>query len=153
MTPEVKDLIKRASKHLAIKDIMLFESLFERPERDPEKMGRAVKQEYKREVRYFTDDKEKQIEGPPHLQVLIALGIRLSAVDGSAEDAPFVVIEADFLVNYEMSDDLDPDCIKAFANNNAVHNVWPFWRQHVFDIVARARLPQLEIPLYSGIIL
>jgi hypothetical protein len=45
----------------------------------------------------------------------------------------------------------DVTCIKIFAELNSVHNVWPFWRQHVFDIVSRARLPHLNVPLFSGV--
>ncbi|MBB1062084.1 hypothetical protein H4F98_16035 [Lysobacter spongiae] len=84
--------------------------------------------------------------------MLVSLGTRLvpPSQDNDSEVDAFFVIEADFLVNYEMKADIDQECIKAFADNNAVHNVWPFWRQHVFDMVSRARLPQLEIPLYSG---
>ncbi|MEO8460730.1 MAG: hypothetical protein ABI451_09395, partial [Dokdonella sp.] len=66
------------------------------------------------------------------------------------EPAIYFLIEAAFLVEYDVTGALEEDAIAAFANFNAVHNVWPFWRQHVFDIVQRARLPQLEIPLFSG---
>jgi preprotein translocase subunit SecB len=49
-----------------------------------------------------------------------------------------------------MTGELDEKALATFANLNGVHNVWPFWRQHVYDIVQRARLPQLDIPLFAG---
>lgn len=152
MTPEVKDQIRQASENLKIQDIILFECRLDRPERDPTKLAATVAQEHKREVRFFTGQHETPHGSSSILQVLVSLGTRLvpPSKDDESEADAFFVIEADFLVNYEMKADIDQECIKAFADNNAVHNVWPFWRQHVYDMVSRARLPHLEIPLYSG---
>ncbi|MBX3691718.1 hypothetical protein [Dokdonella sp.] len=152
MTPEIKDQIRQASENLKIQDIVLFECRLERPERDPAKLAATVTQEHKRQVRYFSGRPESGGEEAAILQVLVSLGTRLvpPSSEGEEETEPFFLIEADFLVVYEMKADIDQECIKAFADNNAVHNVWPFWRQHVFDMVSRARLPHLEIPLYSG---
>ncbi|MBL0039624.1 MAG: hypothetical protein IPP28_00945 [Xanthomonadales bacterium] len=69
---------------------------------------------------------------------------------GREDPNAIFIIEADFLVNYEIKSEIDEECIKAFADNNAAHNVWPFWRQHVFDTISRARLPHLDIPLFLG---
>ena len=83
------------------------------------------------------------------LQVIVALGIRIAGLH--AKNRPiYFEIEADFLVEYEVRAKLSEAAIKAFADANSVHNVWPFWRQHVFDIVSRARLPHLQVPLFNG---
>jgi preprotein translocase subunit SecB len=149
MTPETKDQIKQASNSLKILDVVLFESKFERPERDPSKMDRDGMQQFKREVQFFLPEADVLKDGNLYLQVLVALGVRVVAVEGTEEDLPVFIIEADFLVNYQMDSSLDAECIKAFANYNSVHNVWPFWRQHVYDVIARSRLPHIDIPLYS----
>lgn len=149
MTPETKDQIKQASNSLKILDVVLFESKFERPERDPSKMDRDGMQQFKREVQFFLPEADVLKDGNLYLQVLVALGVRVVAVEGTEEDLPVFIIEADFLVNYQMDSSLDAECIKAFANHNSVHNVWPFWRQHVYDVIARSRLPHIDIPLYS----
>lgn len=154
MTPEIKDRIRRASKELKLHDIMLYESSFKRPERDPVKLGENGTQEHMREVRYFTSaiatESKAEAGSAGLLQVLVTLGTRVVPDGGEEDRLAAFQIEAAFLVIYEMQSEIDTDCIKAFADNNAVHNVWPFWRQHVFDVVSRGRLPQLEIPLYSG---
>jgi hypothetical protein len=71
------------------------------------------------------------------------------------EDPPvYFEIEADFLIEYDVRGEPSNEAIKLFAefaDLNSVHNVWPFWRQHVFDIVSRARLPHLNVPLFSGV--
>jgi preprotein translocase subunit SecB len=150
MTPETKDQIKQASDSLKILDVVLFESKFERPERDPGKLDREGMQQLKREVQFFQpDDEDAFKDGKRYLQVLVSLGVRVVASEGTEEDKPVFFIEADFLVNYQMSNSLDAECIKAFSNHNSVHNVWPFWRQHVYDVIARSRLPHIDIPLYS----
>ncbi len=154
MTPETKELIRKASQNLKIKDILLFESRFDRPERNIEKQGKQARQEHKREVRFFTneDAEEGAAEtSPAVLQVLVSLGTRLMPNESREDVQAYFQIEAEFLVSYEMQGTIDQECMRAFSDNNAVHNVWPFWRQHVFDIVSRARLPHLEIPLYSGL--
>jgi hypothetical protein len=40
--------------------------------------------------------------------------------------------------------------VKEFTSFNAVHNVWPFWRQVVFDLCRSARLPDVFVGLYRN---
>jgi len=61
-------------------------------------------------------------------------------------------VEATYLVIYELVSPLSEEALKAFADFNVVHNVWPFWRQHVFDLIGQARLPELQIPLFAGVV-
>lgn len=150
MTPETKELIRQASRQLRIKDIILFQARFERPNRDPDKMAASGRQEFMRQVQFFTGQVSEEADAVRFLQVVVSLGTRVVPAKVEDGDLPLFTIEAEFLINYEMKDALNEDQLKAFADNNAVHNVWPFWRQHVFDVVQRARLPHLNIPLYSG---
>jgi preprotein translocase subunit SecB len=87
------------------------------------------------------------------LQVRVSLGTRVVQQVEEGEPRALFVIEADYLVEYEMTDDVPDDALKAFAEFNAIHNVWPFWRQHVFGVVDRGRLPRLEVPLFEGVVL
>src|SRR3546814_7740026 len=99
----------------------------------------------KRGVEYQIIGVDSEGASERQLQVLVELGVRISSDAPDGVDAPIhVQIEAEFVVVYEVLDDIDETSIPQFANFNAVHNVWPFWRQHVFDIVQRARLPQIE---------
>lgn len=102
-----------------------------------------------REVKYLLGDAE--FGGKTHkiLQVIVTLGVRVVADKDGDDPAVCFLIEADFLVEFEMSSDLDEKAVEAFANFNATHNAWPFWRQHVYDVVQRGRLPHIDIPLYS----
>src|SRR3546814_16827182 len=108
-----------------------------------------VHQAHKRVVEYQIIEVDSEGASERQLQVLVELGVRISSDAPDGVDAPIhVQIEAEFVVVYEVLDDIDETSISQFANFNAVHNVWPFWRQHVFDIVQRGRLPQIEVPLF-----
>lgn len=146
--------VLEALKHLRLKDIMLATSRFQRPSDELVAEGEKLLQQHKRAVGFSVGsvvEAEEEIEKRV-FQVLVHLGTRVvSDSIEQSEAAPHFEIEAEFLVLYEMTGDIEEAALTAFANFNAVHNAWPFWRQHVFDIVQRGRLPQLEIPLFSGV--
>src|SRR3546814_3512801 len=111
-----------------------------------------VHQAHKRVVEYQIIEVDSEGASERQLQVLVELGVRISSDAPDGVDAPIhVQIEAEFVVVYEVLDDIDETSISQFANFNAVHNVWTFWRQHVFDIVQRGRLHQIEVQLFSGV--
>jgi hypothetical protein len=152
--PDRDELLAEAVKALRIRDVMLNESRFWRPTPPPTDSDTIeVGQRTKRAVRYVLGDVSADAEGSVNLlQVIVALGIRIVGANGDPEKAPiYFEIEADFLVEYDVTIKLSDAAISAFADNNSVHNVWPFWRQHVFDTVSRGRLPHLDIPLFGGV--
>ncbi len=141
-----------AAKQLSIKDVVLAACRFERPAQGIPAVGTEVRQEHKRGVEYQVSEVEVEGGTERQLQVLVELGIRISADAPEGVEAPiYVQIEAEFVVVYEVIGEIEDSAISLFANFNAVHNAWPFWRQHVFDLVQRARLPQIEVPLFSGV--
>lgn len=96
---------------------------------------------------------EGEVEGRSirFLQVTVSLGIRLVAPTERVPDRPVLFyIEAKFAANYEILEEVDAELVTAFSKFNSVHNVWPFWRQHVYDIAQRGYLPSLDVPLFSG---
>lgn len=150
---KVKDqgLVSRAAESLKLRDIALFSSRFERPVENIPPML-AADQQAMRQVTVAKGDIELEPETKKVVQIRVTLGARLAASkeDSDSESEVYYLIEATFLVEYEQISDVSDEALAAFANFNAVHNVWPFWRQHVFDIVSRGRLPQLEVPLFAG---
>lgn len=152
MNSESESRILNAAQALKLRDIQLFEAWFDRPKAVFSAEQPAARQEHLRGVQYVIGDTELE-DGKSYkiLQFLVHLGTRVvnDVPDGEAD--VYFRIEAKFLVEYEMTSALEEDAIKAFADYNAVHNAWPFWRQHVYDIVQRSRLPHLDIPLFPGI--
>ena len=144
MNKEQEQLVAKAVKALQLQDIVLFESRLSRPNdiaSEQKEFSLLVKQG----VSYNVHKKE----GGDLLLIKVELGVRLvDSVDDIDETKVFVEIEADYIVQYRLLDELDETALSCFADYNAVHNVWPFWRQHVFDLVQRSRLPHINIPLF-----
>jgi len=88
----------------------------------------------------------------------VHLGVRLLDADmvsneDDAEEqqqAAVAVIEAAFRAEYAVTELPTDHQIEEFVNFNAVHNVWPFWREVVFRLARSARLPAIWVPLYSA---
>jgi hypothetical protein len=141
-----QEALKSAVGALKLKDIVLHEARFSRPnEADSETPAQEL---VKRAVAF------KRIAATDNagecLRILVGLGVRFAGVSESSDGPIFLEIEADFVAEYEVKSELTEEAITAFAGFNAVHNVWPFWRQHVYDVVNRGRLAPIDIPLYSG---
>lgn len=152
MNSENESKVLTAAKALKLRDIQLFEARFDRPKPVFSTEQPAAHQERMRGVQYVMGDAELE-DGKSHkiVQFIVHLGTRVVSDVPNGEPDVYFRIEAKFLVEYEMTSAIDEDAIKAFADFNAVHNAWPFWRQHVYDIVQRSRLPHLDIPLFPGI--
>jgi hypothetical protein len=92
------------------------------------------------------------------LQVSVNLGLRLvesldSSSETSEEDEKIVyTIEVALITEFELMDtSFSEEDVEQFAERNAVHVAWPFWRQHVFSTLQSASLPVLQIPLMAGV--
>lgn len=141
------DLIRQATQALKVKDIVLFECKLIQGTEPPE--GAAPVLQQKRATQLVRARSTAESAFDDVMQVRVSLGVRL-AYDVETEAKVVFEVEADFVVDYECVSELTVDAATAFSEINSVHIVWPFWRQHVFDMVARARLPQIEVPLLSG---
>ena len=60
-------------------------------------------------------------------------------------------ITACFAATYRYQDGLSEAAISEFMRYNAVHNTWPFWREHALRMSAEARLPRPTIPLMKPV--
>lgn len=166
MMPRSIDLGEAISA-LKLVDITLLNAQFDRP--SPKmRVDESFAHQHFRQVVYrvFDNvDSEKESGEEKRFFVIVKLGVRLvlepdkneGSNDGAeAQDAAEVepevlnTIEANFIVEYAMKGQPSDESLAAFAKFNSVHNVWPFWRQHVFDIVQRGSLPKVDIPLFSG---
>jgi hypothetical protein len=64
------------------------------------------------------------------------------------DDLVFLV-EATLCVVIQLKRDFDQKDMDPFFANCCAHMAWPFWRQHVFDVVARSKLPQVPLPIFT----
>lgn len=147
-----KKLICEASKNLRLKSINLFESNLRRFNDLPEEgeLGQQFKLEVQPEKINFASTNQVA----EFLRVYVDLGVRVVLVsdeDENNEPVPMFQIEATYQVDYELIDSIEQAALDEFAKFNAVHNVWPFWRQYVFSIANQAGLPCPEVPLNTSL--
>ena len=95
--------------------------------------------------------------GTPEMGVSVAwelndgvLGCRIDfgTVFRDRDDAPFEIFAA-YRVIYILApgDPPIPQDINQFAHWNAVFNVWPYWRELVGNLLARAGMPAFMVPV------
>jgi preprotein translocase subunit SecB len=138
-----KKLIVQASEKLELLDIVLYESNFKRftESHNQLKLGQQNKLSVRAETGEAIDNENSPIN---IFRVFVELGIRVNNVSNQEK---LYQVEATFRVDYELKNDVNEEALKEFAHFNAVHNVWPFWRQFVFSTTNQAHLPCPEIPL------
>ena len=81
------------------------------------------------------------------VRVYIELGARL--VDPRVTDEAESVrafIEAEFVAEYTIDEELEQACIDEFALKNASYHVWPYWREFLMSQCGRMHLPRLMLP-------
>jgi len=144
-----KTLTAQAAQHLKLRSIVLFECSLQRLKELSQQ--KTLGQQNKRGVRAMTGEAS---EGDRHFhlfRVLVELGVRAVELPEQDEQdvTPLFQIEAIFQINYELTSEVDQTALHEFANYNAVHNAWPFWRQFVFTTANQAGLPCPEVPLLT----
>lgn len=164
-----KQLINTAAKSLALVDIALLEQSL-KTNQDDYYLGELKAQDYTQQhmlnvtktlLSYSNEEREFNT-----LAVRVKLGVRLvefeggesgkdlqdvEDVEGGAEEIKRVYAEitADYLAEYLIVGDIPPmEALDEFSNFNAIHNVYPFWREMVFSTAKNARLPKIFISLY-----
>ena len=146
-----KKVIETAASKLELMGITLDESSLIRGEEDPLTYPSVVTQQSMMNVSaecisYNSDDKNIDI-----FRSYVHLGIRAVKEEESEEKEVFFAVEATYRVDYMLNDSLSDDEATEFSQFNSVHNVWPFWRQYVFETVRNADLPPLVVPLMRGV--
>ncbi|QVL50047.1 MAG: hypothetical protein KFB96_06145 [Thiocapsa sp.] len=147
---EAENLVNEAIAGLRLRDIVLYKSRLFRGEVMPDQDELEALQQHKRGVRFSVEEQDRSGNSTRELHVMVSLGERVVDCVSDQDPKVYFGIEADYFVIYEMICPISQDALTAFADFNAVHNVWPFWRQHVFDLVGKARLPTLQVPLFTG---
>lgn len=156
-----KKLITSATEKLELLNIVLHEAkLLRNKNEDQLAYPSDLRQQFMTVIRgeeltFETSDKSQ--EQVNLFRVYVELGVR--AVREQAEKKPtkhkssqkvYFTVEATFRVDYLVKDKLTKKEAEEFANFNAVHNVWPFWREHVLHSLRAAELPLLNVPLMRG---
>jgi len=80
------------------------------------------------------------------VRIYVRLGTRWVTPNDNEEPDVKAFIEAYFIAEYRMTEDLEPECIDEFAQHNASFHVWPYWREFLSSQCERLRLPRVVLP-------
>lgn len=80
------------------------------------------------------------------VRIYVRLGTRWVTPNDNEEPDVKAFIEADFIAEYRMTEDLEQECIDEFARHNASFHVWPYWREFLSSQCERLRLPRVVLP-------
>lgn len=78
------------------------------------------------------------------LRVTIDLGVRWINTNKSEEEK--AKIEASYVVEYKIINELTDEAIEEFSLKNASYHVWPYWRELVSTNSEKMRLPRFMMP-------
>ena len=146
--------VRRAQDKLEIREIVLHTSSLERdPSIDPLLYPTHIRQKSKVNVSVdkvsFVDDEDGTIR---ILRAYVQLVVRgYDEDEKGAETEALFTIQGEYRVDYLERKELTESELDAFTQFNSVHNVWPFWRQHVYETVSTASLPRITIPFFRAI--
>ena len=149
-----KRAVGRAHDKLEFRDIVLHTSSLERDANiDPLLYPTHVRRKSKVKVSVdkvsFEDDEDDTIR---ILRAYVQLVVRgYNEDEEGAETDPLFTIQAEYRVDYLEREELTEHELDAFTQFNSVHNVWPFWRHHVYETVSKASLPRITIPFFRPI--
>lgn len=79
-------------------------------------------------------------------RVKVEFGARYISEESEAVMAEVI---AEFIAVYEVEKGLREEALQEFFKFNVVHNVWPFWREHLLRLTSSAGLPRFVAPLYK----
>ncbi|MGO4700304.1 hypothetical protein [Dyella sp. 2RAB6] len=136
--------------YLQLENIYLWDSKFERhKEFQPGVHGGHVKvqsrQGFEAEI---LDAEAADGEAAELFRVKVTQGLRATLMMDGEE--PLHTVEATFAVEYRIVHPLPDEKMPDFIEFNCAHNVWPFWREHVFGTMRAASLPVLNVPFFPG---
>jgi hypothetical protein len=147
------DLIKEAAESLSLVDIYLLDFSFEpHKEYHPSIIwdGDATTTQEKKEIKCKKAFIYDEVDEKELLLIEALLGIRVSEKKdiGDEDLEPIYTIEAKFRAEYIIKNpEASQESLKEFSRHNGLHAIWPFWRQFVYDMMPRLRLPIPEVPL------
>lgn len=146
--------VRRAQTKLQLRDIVLHASSLERDDSvDPLLYPTHIRQESNVKVSIdrisFVDNKDGTI---CILRANVKLVVRgFDEDENDAKTQALFTIRGIYRVDYLEEKKLTEKELDAFTQFNSVHNVWPFWRQHVYETVSKASLPRITIPFFRAI--
>jgi hypothetical protein len=155
------DAIRKAADALVIQDVYLRSSrLSLAPDYDP-KLGPEVKSTNLAWGVKRAQILEVEAVGTSEKMLLWKVEFQArcrllkEAVDGKEiknermDSNSLVIVDTMFIAEYRLKDrNVDHEALNEFSKHNVAYHVWPYWREYLHDIMARALLPRVTLPMH-----
>jgi hypothetical protein len=143
--------LQRAIDGLAIRDVYLRElraSCFNNF--DPKYAGNTDQLEMQ-SMHMVRRSEVVDLEGESHqvFRVLIRFGVRWVDPEKLEQDEKAAIkalVEAEFIAEYDITEQMPQECLDEFALKNAIYHVWPYWREQLMSQCDRMHLPRVVLP-------
>lgn len=135
-------LIDKAIDALELFDIYIYSSSLSRHDDDCNINNEEIAQQNKLVVKCA---KVISVEEVEYVRAIVSFGARFIKIN-DGEDIILAEIEASFVAEYKLKKEVNDDAISEFVKYNAVHHVWPFWREFAFTTAMSSNIPKPNIP-------
>lgn len=146
MAAKISKNLQRAIDHLTIQDVYLKSSQSECKEHFDPKTTELNELLIQQMHSIRKSEVLKINESDLLVRIYVRLGTRWVTHNENEEPDPQAFIEADFIAEYQMTEELEQVCIDEFAQHNASFHVWPYWREFLSSQCERLRLPRVILP-------
>lgn len=157
-----KDLLLTAQHALRIGDVALRESQTHLADDYEPKYDNGPAEIQHRCATQRSELIELRNDGDDHrkvFRVFVDLGIRWvrpaapekgkvrDGDEGEADPSVLARIEARFVAEYVVTEDVSQDALNEFALHNAPWHIWPYWREYVASQCGRMNLTKVAMPM------
>ena len=151
-----KKLIREASKNLELMDVTIIQQSIQ-TDWEAYSFGAMMvgdtSQQHRSHAEVVAGEYEVEDSTVQAVIVYAHFGTRLvpESEDESVDDDVHVYAEiaATVRIEYGVIGKLpSEEALQEFADFNAIHNAYPFWRELVFSLANKAKLPPVFVPLY-----
>lgn len=146
-----KNLLSHAIQRLAIRDVYFEKATAQTKDGfDPPNFTEPLAVQFKVGV----IDTRRSITGEDSTEIVriaVECAMRLVVApssDGASDQDEKALISATLVAEYQVLDELEPDALQEFSEQNGLFHAWPFWREYVHSACARLRLPPIPVPMY-----
>ncbi len=154
------ELLRKAQELLALQDVYVREAhAFSAPDFDPTLQLVTLNVQFRLQPAAHIEHCElsNEQESVRVVRYLIDAGTRILKPDVQPSDSItreqlLAEISAVFVVKYSLvnaSEQLSEEMLSEFSDN-AIHHMWPYWREFLQATTARLRLPAIVLPMRKG---
>lgn len=143
-----EELLNEATPAMELLDLHLYTCSLDRSDYEFDIFSFEIKKHQKNKIEIHAKTLKPTEQINDFFQALnIKVSLTTALYTQEDEKNPAYTISACFLAKYVQRYEVNEEAVKEFIQFNALHNVWPFWREHALRTAAQANIPKPKIQL------